>query len=194
MRPKKVTNYVLDDTLRHLYIAIRKVGATLVAVRFIHRGKRWEADTPEEAVRLRKRLEEEDAAASGADVIAEQQMRAESVWTPDTLWNFVHSIKPQQQKAVIALFENPSLWANGLAEAIGIDESALGGVLSGLSKQLRQLELRPSDLYQVHTDWTDGQRKRMFFLQPAFRLTAEEVGWPEERKVQDAASTKQKRK
>jgi len=165
-----------------------------VAVRFIHRGKRWEADTPEEAVRLRKRLEEMDAQEPGADVRAEQQLRSESVWTPDMLWNFVHNIKPQQKKAVLALFENHSLWADGLAKAIGIDERALGGVLSGLSKQLRHLELKPSDLYQVHTDWSNGQRKRMFFLQPAFRLTADEVGWPEERKVQDAAATKRQRK
>jgi hypothetical protein len=189
MKKAAVSNLVLDNTLRHLYIAIRNKGAVLVAIRFVHRGKKWEADTLEEATRLRKHLEDQDAEASGADVLAAEQIRSESVWTPDTLWNFVHAIKPQQKKAVAALFENSSLWAGGLATAIGIEESALGGVLSGLSKQLRQLELRPSDLYQVHTDWSDGQRRRLFFLQPAFRLTAEEVGWPEERSV-DAATTK----
>jgi hypothetical protein len=186
-------NFVLDDTLRHLYIAIRNKGATLLAIRFTHRGKKWEADTADEAMRLRKTLEEWDALEPGADVRAEQQLRAESIWTPDTLWNFTQGIKPQQKAAVVALFESQSLWAPDLAKAIGIHESALGGVLSGLSKQLKHLELRPSDLYQVHTDWSDYQRRRLFQLQPAFRLTAEEVGWPEERR-QDAASTKTKRK
>jgi len=185
-------NLVLDDSLRNLYIAIRKVGAQLVAVRFIYRGKKWEADTPEEAIRLRRDLEMVDAREPGADVRAEQELRADSPWTPDTFWNFVQTIKPNQKLAVVALLESSSLWAGDLAKAVGIHEDALGGVLGGLSKQLRQLELRPSDLYQVHTDWTGGERRRLFSTQPAFRLAAEEVGWPE-RKV-DAASTKAKRK
>jgi len=185
-------NLVLDDSLRNLYIAIRKVGAQLVAVRFIYRGKKWEADTPEEAIRLRRDLEAQDAREPGADVRAEQELRADSPWTPDTFWNFVQTIKPNQELAVIALLENNSLWAGDLAKAIGIHEDALGGVLGGLSKQLRQLELRPSDLYQVHTDWTGGERRRLFYTQPAFRLAAEEVGWPE-RKT-NATSTTRKRK
>jgi hypothetical protein len=186
-------NLALDDTLWHLYIAIRNNGATLLAIRFTHRGKKWEADTADEALRLRKTLEEWDALEPGAAVLAEQQMRAETVWTPDTFWNFIQVIKPQQKSAVMALVENQSIWAPELAKAIGIHESALGGVLSGLSKQLKHLSLRPSHLYQVETDWSDNQRRRLFHLQPAFRLTAEELGWPEERR-QDAASTKAKRK
>jgi hypothetical protein len=184
--------FVLDDSLRNLYISIRKVGAQLLAVRFTYRGKRWEADTPEEAIRLRRELEAQDAAEPGADVRAEQDLRATSAWTPDTFWNFVQSIKPNQKAAVIALCEHSSLWADDLAEAINVHEDALGGVLGGLSKQLRQLELRPSDLYQVHTDWTGGERRRLFQLQPAFRLAVEEVGWLERKK--DAPSTKTKRK
>jgi hypothetical protein len=185
-------NLVLDYSLWNLYVSIRKAGAQLVAVRFIYRGKKWEADTPEEAIRLRRDLEAQDAREPGADVRAEQELRADSPWTPDTFWNFVQTIKPNQKLAVVALLESSSLWAGELAKVIGIHEDALGGVLGGLSKQLRQLELRPSDLYQVHTDWTGGERRRLFSTQPAFRLAAEEVGWPE-RKA-DAASTNKKRK
>jgi hypothetical protein len=183
------SNFVFDDTLRHLYIAIRNRGDSLVAIRFIHKGKKWEADTAEEAVRLRKELEREDVREVGLA----QQMRASTLWTPDTFWNFVQTIGVQQKKAVAALFNNQSLWAADIAEAVGVDEDALGGVLSGLSKQLKTLELKPSDLYQVHTDWSDGQRRRLFFLQPDFRLSAEEAGWPEERS-KNAASTNNKRK
>jgi hypothetical protein len=141
---------------------------------------------------LRRDLEAQDAREPGTDVRAEQELRADSPWTPDTFWNFVQTITPNQELAVIALLENNSLWAGDLAKAIGIHEDALGGVLGGLSKQLRQLELRPSDLYQVHTDWTGGERRRLFYTQPAFRLAAEEVGWPE-RKT-NATSTTRKRK
>jgi hypothetical protein len=189
-------NIVLDETLRYLYIAVRNKGASLVAIKFIHRGKKWEADTPEEAVRLRRELEAWDEADAEEGVgMSAQEVRAESVWTPDTFWNFVNDIGSHQKKAVIALLHNHgSLKAADLAEGIGIEEGALGGVLSGLSKQLKQLELKPYDLYRVHTDWTNGERKRLFFLQRAFRLAAEEVGWPEERKKENAASTKNKRK
>ncbi len=188
--------FVLDDTLRHLYIAIRDKGARLLAIRFIHRGKKWEADTAEEAVRLRKELEDWDQenAEMGTGEPIDQYIRAESVWTPDTFWNFVHSIGNQQRKTVIALLENKHYWSQHLAKEIGVEEESLGGVLSGLSKQLKQLGLRTSDLYQVHTDWSDNDRKRLFYIQPAFRLAAEEVGWPEERKEEDAPATKGKRK
>jgi len=189
-------NLVLDDTLRHLYIAVRNKGASLLAIKFIHRGKKWEADTPAEAIHLRRQLEEWDQedAEQGEGVPWQQVVRSESPWTPDTFWNFVQSLGSQQRKAVIALLEKRNLWSHDLSKAIGIEETALGGVLSGLSKQLKPFELRTSDLYQVHTDWSGNERKRFFHLQPAFRLAAEEVGWPEERKKEDAAPTKQKRK
>jgi len=122
------------------------------------------------------------------------EVRAESVWTPDTFWNFVNGIGHHQRKAVTKLLESSGyVTAASLAEGIGIEESALGGVLSGLSKQLKQLELKPYDLYAVHTDWSNGERKRTFYLERAFRLAAEEVGWPEERK-ENASSTKTKAK
>jgi hypothetical protein len=189
-------NLVFDDTLRYMYIAIRNKEASLLSIKFVHRGKRWEADTAVEAVRLRRELEAWDEADAEDGVgRSADEIRAESVWTPDTFWNFVNDIGSYQKKAVVTLLENKGFArAADLAKGIGIDEGALGGVLSGLSKQLKQLELKPYDLYRVHTDWTNGERKRTFFLQRAFRLAAEEVGWPEERKNNDAASTKRKRK
>jgi hypothetical protein len=186
---------MLDDALRYLYIAARNKGARLLSIRFIHRGKKWEADTAQEAVRLRRELEAWDEADAEEGVgLSNYEVRAESVWTPDTFWNFVNGIGYHQKKAVVKLLESHGyVTAASLAEGIGIQEGALGGVLSGLSKQLKQLELKPYDLYAVHTDWSNGERKRTFYLERAFRLAAEEVGWPEERK-QDAASTKPKTK
>ena len=82
-------NLVLDETLRYLYCCIRNKGAHLLAIRFIHRGKKWEADSPEEAVRLRRELEGWDEVdAEEGKGISPQEIRAESVWTPDTFWEF----------------------------------------------------------------------------------------------------------
>ena len=44
-----------------------KKGRTLLAIQFFHRGKCWRTDTPEEAIRLRQRLEAEDPLKVGPD-------------------------------------------------------------------------------------------------------------------------------
>lgn len=173
-------NLVLDDTLRHLYITMRNAGGRLLAIRFTHRGKKWEADTPEEAVRLRQQLDNLDTHEMNSDPILEDQhIRAESVWTPDVFESFINSIGSQQREAVKAMLGNVGLTAEDLAKRVKVKPESLGGILSGLSKQLKKLELKPSDLYLVHTDWSSNGRTRMFFLEKGFRLAAEEVGWPE---------------
>lgn len=189
------TNFVLDDTLRFLYITIRNRRAPLVAIEFVHRGKKWRADTPEEAVRLRQQLELADAMEDAADPFPSDHVRRESVWTPDVFWDFVHSIGQQQRVVIEALLRNESVSSAELAEELKLDnELALGGIISGLSKQLRKFELKPMDLYVVNTDWTGGERIRRFFVQQPFRLAAEELGWPEERKKTNVAATNRKRK
>jgi hypothetical protein len=173
-------NFVLDNAVRHLYITARNKGAQLLGVRFTHRGKRWEADTPEEALRLRQMLDNLDTHEINGDTSREDQyIRSESVWTPDVFESFIRDIGYQQQEAVKAMLASTGIAAEELAKQIRIKPESLGGVLSGLSKQLKRLELKPSDLYLVHTEWDGKTRTRIFFLEKAFRLAAEEVGWPE---------------
>ena len=187
-------NLVLDDTMRFLYITLRNHRAYLVAIEFVHRGKKWRADTPEEAVRLRQQLDIADEMENASAVFPDDLLRSESVWTPDVFWEFIHSVGPQQRQVIEILLENFSANSSELAKQLGLDtELALGGVISGLSKQLKRFELKPMDLYAVHTDWSGGDRVRSFFIQRSFKLAAEEVGWPE-RRVQGASSTKTKRK
>jgi hypothetical protein len=56
--------------------------------------------------------------------------------------------------------------------------SFLAGIQSGLARQVRVLGLEPSDLYQVHISWKNGQRTRYFAVDPGFRFAAEEQDWP----------------
>lgn len=195
MQHEKINNLVLDDTMRFLYITIRNHRVPILAIEFIHRGKKWRADTPEEAVRLRQQLEMEDEKEAEFSPFGDADLiRSESVWTPDVFWEFVHGMGPQQSEVVKALLEKDSVSSTELADRLKLDsELALGGVISGLSKQLRRFELKPMDLYAVNTDWTGGERTRRFFVQRSFKLAAEEVGWPEERRVH-APATKKKRK
>ena len=54
----------------------------------------------------------------------------------------------------------------------------MGGIQSGLVRRVRALDLEPFDLYQVHISWRDGRRTRYFTVDPGFRFTAGEQGWP----------------
>ena len=47
----------LDNTLRYMYSTIRNGERVAVAIEFKHGGRTWRADTPEEAIALRKQLE-----------------------------------------------------------------------------------------------------------------------------------------
>lgn len=168
-----------------------------MAIEFEHRGRKWKADTPEEAIRLRRELEQIDAEEQQfgeLDLSGEydEQLRIETVWTPDIFWTFIENIGRQQIEAVKALVENPRGITSGqLAERLKLpNEMALAGVLSGLSKQLKKLNLKPAHLYSVNTRWKGNTKEREFVTHRAFDLAAEEVGWPEAEKKEDAPKAK----
>ncbi len=83
-----------------------------------------------------------------------------------------------------------------LAKRLKLDSQvALAGVISGLSKQLKTLDLELDSLYTVKTKWTVRKKEEFFFLRESFRQAAEEAGWkPEERSGNRRASTKERRK
>jgi len=175
----QTANFLLDRTFRFLYNSLRLWRAEIVAIEFKHRGKVWRADTPEEAVKLRSMLEEYERRHSTPDD-EEWRIRAETVWTPDMFWDFIRSVGDQQVKLLETMLSRPSwVTARELTKVLQLsNEMALAGVLSGLSKQVKALGLRPINLYQVDVRWDGKKKTRSFFLDQGFRLTAEEMGWP----------------
>ena len=57
-------------------------------------------------------------------------------------------------------------------------EGSFAGVLSGLSKQLKKLGMKPWELYS-HVQWSKEGKTRSFRLSPRFKWVAVELGWPE---------------
>jgi len=172
-----------------------------MAIEFEHRGRKWKADTPEEAIRLRRQLEKIDVEEEqfgelnlGAEY--DEQLRIETVWTPDIFWAFIENIGRQQRETVKALLENPrGITSSKLAQRLKLpNEMALAGVLSGLSKQLKKLDLKPAHLYSVNTRWMSDKKEREFVTHRAFDLAAEEIGWPEAEKKEDTSNTKKQDK
>jgi hypothetical protein len=164
-----------------------------VAIEFIHDGKRWKADTPEEAIRLRHQLE--------IDTMREKQKTSDweeflaRPWTPEVFNTFLDSIGEQQKAAVLFMAEHVGISSAELAERLKLEsEISLGGVISGLSKQLKAMDLEPDNLYTVKTSWNGKKKERFFFLRESFLQAAEEAEWPKKKGGKDASSTKHSRK
>jgi hypothetical protein len=168
--------------LRYPHITLRKKGAELLAIQFFHRGKRWKADTPEEAIRLRRQLEVEDMRKVGPSDSRVDGLGG--LWTPDVFATFLQTIGEQQKTAVLLMAQNAGIGSAELAKRLNLgSQTALAGVISGLSKQLKTLDLGLDNLYTVKTKWKGKKKEELFFLRESFRQAAEEAGW--ERRGED---------
>jgi hypothetical protein len=147
-----------------------------LAIQFFHRGKRWKADTPEEAIRLRQRLEADDMLKVGS---SDRWLDGPGgLWTPEVFATFLETIGEKQKAAVALMAENVGIGTAELAKRLKLDsQTALAGVISGLSKQLKTLDLEPDNLYTIKTKWNGKKKEECFFLRESFRQSAEEAGW-----------------
>jgi hypothetical protein len=181
---KRMTNLGLDSNLSLLYNVVRLRGAMLLAIKFSYRGKRFEVDTPEEATSLLAHLESEDQNdVKFGNISREELLYEKTKWTADRFIDLVQNIGPAQKLFLAALLGSPdSVRAETIEKKVGAPSSmVLAGIQSGLAKQVRALGLEPTDLYRVHINWTEGERKRFLTLDEGFRLVAEDSGWPPEK-------------
>jgi len=174
---KEKLNFALNSSLRNIYCTSRNKGAA-VGIEFKHNGRLWRVDTVDEAVALRKRLDLEDQISfdSGEEL---PYVYREQVWTPDTVTDLLKNAG-NLQKRFLRILADGRVTSENLVVSLGIDsEVSLAGVLSGLSKQLKKLGVKPSDLYAVEVSWTGKNKTRHFRLVNEFRWAATELGWPE---------------
>ena len=107
----------LDSTLRYPYITLSHKGGSLLAIRFTHRGKKWEVDTVDEAIRLRRELDLLDDEEMNIDPTVEERLiRADSPWTPDVFLDFVQQIGTLQQKAIRVMLAKNGIRSDELAK------------------------------------------------------------------------------
>lgn len=181
---KNKSNFALDNTLRFLYCIVQLHGGTLMAIRFKHRGKEYSVDTPDEAISLARKLEQEDEADVRLGNISEEELVYENTrWSEDRFLSMTENIGIAQQKFLAVLLDSlrGPVNVDTIAKKLGVHSAmALAGVQSGLAKQLRAIGLEPIDLYRVEISWTDGERRRFLTLNEGFRLAALDAGWPPE--------------
>jgi hypothetical protein len=150
-------------------------------IEFKHNGRIWRTDSVDEAVALRRRLEINDQLAfeSGADIdVFEEEKR--QVWTPDTVMDLLKGTGPHQRAFLKALSDGKEVDGDKVLKALSLQSAvSLAGVLSGLSKQLKKLQVKPSELYTVTVKWSGKNKTRSFWLSADFRNAADELGWPD---------------
>jgi hypothetical protein len=150
-----------------------------MGIEFKHNGRLWRADTVDEAVALRRKLEAEDQAAFEAGEELPYVYR-EQVWTADTVTDLLKNAGSLQKRFLRTLADGGKITSEDLVVRLGLEsEVSLAGVVSGLSKQLKKLGVKPSDLYTVDVSWTGKNKTRNFGLVNEFRWAAAELGWPE---------------
>ncbi len=196
MKKTKQHHFALDNTLRYLYIALRNTRCPLMAIEFKHRGTIWRADTPEEAIALRNKLEKEDKVYVHEH---EEMDRLSAFWTPDRFMDVINGVGDLQRRFMVVVYGNPMITSQDIVTKLGLDsEVALAGVISGLSKQLKQLDIPLKELLAIEVKWTGKTKTRRFLLDDFFRAAAAEQNWPEaweeelKRKEKDAAPTKRR--
>jgi hypothetical protein len=191
---------VLDNTLRYLYITLRKIGGKLMAIEFKYKGTTWRADTAEEAVALRNELEKSDKVFEPA---FERMDQLSDFWTPDRFMDVIGGIGPLQQRFLLAIRRKPGITSSELVKSLDVEsEVALAGVISGLSKQLKQLGIDPKQVFQIDVNWTGKTKTRRFTLEDFFISAGMEQNWPdawetkgkEPNAVENSGSTKRRAK
>jgi hypothetical protein len=166
-----------------------------MAIEFEFQGEWYRVDTPQEVVALKKYLKAhgQDEKSPSSDSYA--GLPAHGKWTSDRFTALMEKIGYLEKKFLAALLSvshpidartvssffpaQARYEKKGLRVKMGGEGLLLlGGIQSGLVRHVRALGLEPFDLYQVHISWRNGQRTRYFTVDPGFRFTAEEQGWP----------------
>lgn len=148
-----------------------------MAIRFQFNGETWEADTPEEAIALRAKLEYSTRFPSDPHTEMDEEMR---FWTPDKVVSVFDCIGKLQHQMLMVIRGQYGISGTQLKEKLGLEsEIALAGVISGLSKQLKQLGIEPKRVFVIDVKWTGKKKSRSFVLNTFFQSAAELHNWPQ---------------
>jgi hypothetical protein len=147
-----------------------------MAIEFRYKGNLWRADTPQEAVALRNELQRADTAFAPEHEMLET---LDAFWTPDKFMDVIEGIGDLQRHLLAEVSKAPGITSKQLVERLGLEsEVALAGVVSGLTKKLKQLEIEPKMVFTIDVKWTGKKKTRRFLLEEFFSVAGAEQGWP----------------
>jgi len=161
-----------------------------MAIEFKYKGTVWRADTAAEAVALRNELEKSDKVFEPAFERIDQLV---DFWTPDRFMDVINGVGELQLRLLVAVRHKPGITSKELIQELGLDsEVALAGVISGLSKQLKQIGIEPKQVFVIDVKWTGKVKTRTFLLEEFFLGAGVDQAWPDawEKKTEEPKKRK----
>lgn len=165
-----------------------------MAIKFKYRGELFTTDTPEEAMRMRALLKQEDEKGgqdrfvkgimdSTREKYREAQIQAaELQWTPELFRRFIERLGKPQLAALSLLVTRRHMEDQELRKALKVpDNQALAGVLSGISKQATSLCIPFRAIYTFENFRNAGKRRSTYSVTGNFLEIATEMEWPSPR-------------
>jgi hypothetical protein len=166
----------LDKTLRYIVALTQYLEVPIVAIRFEFNNETWEADTPDEAIALRQKLEYSMRFPPDPLKVMDKEER---FWTLDRFVDAFEGLGEMQRELLIEIHRKRGITSDELVTALRLkSEVALAGVLSGLSKQLKKVGIEPRNVFSIQVDWTGKSKVRSFFLDDFFVAAGKDLNWP----------------
>jgi hypothetical protein len=140
-----------------------------MSIKIEHGGVTYTVETLEEAVKLGALLQE----SGTIETIEASIDESDFVWTPEAFRTFMEHLGEPQKVALSALCERGKATDGFLREAVGVsDNQALGGVLSGVSKQAIALGIPARAVFKCENYRNAGKRRSLYYMHDGFRQIA----------------------
>jgi len=126
-------------------------------------------DTPQEAVEIARLLG------------GEPDHPHYSAWRVDEFTEFVERIQFAQRRLLSILMKakGQAVKDSQLCSMMGVSSNqALAGILSGVTKIAKAMDIEPSRIYYQRTEYNQGSPERRYYITPAFLKAAEDASWP----------------
>ena len=136
-----------------------------------YKGVMIRCDTPQEAVQVARLLGGEPDHPHYAP------------WRVDEFTEFVDRIQTFQRRLLNVLIkaECQPVKDSQLCSAINASNNqALAGILSGITKVAKAMDIEPSRIYYQRTEYKQGSPERRYYITPAFLKAARDADWPSE--------------
>jgi hypothetical protein len=142
------------------------------------------------------RCRTERALVRALGVLDPDEERGGMAWTAEEFTEFTDRIRTAQRRLLGKLLEfgPASLTDEKLRADLGIiNNQALAGVLSGISKTALALNLEPARVYLSRTQYRKGKPVRSYRIASGFLRAATKMGWPRDEDLKQDQSTDARR-
>lgn len=136
-----------------------------------YKGVMIRCDTPQEAVEIARLLGGEPDHPHYAP------------WRVDEFTEFVDRIQIMQRRLLNILIKaqcQPVKDSRLCSALPASTNQALAGVLSGITKVAKAMDIEPSRIYYQRTEYKQGVPERRYYITPAFMKAAQDADWPSE--------------